>query len=63
MILASIVKAVVGLRPDIEAEEAGLDYTDHGEAGYHHDEPGAHVEEPIASMSAPASAAAAHSRS
>jgi Amt family ammonium transporter len=63
VILAAIVKAVVGLRPDIEAEEAGLDYTDHGEAGYHHDEPGAHVEEPIASMSVPAAAAAAHSRS
>jgi ammonium transporter, Amt family len=63
VILAAIVKAVIGLRPDIEAEEAGLDYTDHGEAGYHHDEPGAHVEEPIASMSAPASATAAHSRS
>jgi Amt family ammonium transporter len=62
-VLALIVKAVIGLRPDIEAEEAGLDYTDHGEAGYHHDEPGAHVEEPVASMSAPAAAAAAHSRS
>jgi ammonium transporter, Amt family len=63
VVLAAIVKAVVGLRPDIEAEEAGLDYTDHGEAGYHHDEPGAHVEEPVANMSAPATAAAAHSRS
>ena len=38
--LASIVKAVVGLRPDPDAEEAGLDITDHGEAGYHLDEPG-----------------------
>jgi Amt family ammonium transporter len=49
IVLASIVKAVVGLRPEAEAEELGLDYTDHGEAGYHADEPGAHVEhgEPV----------------
>jgi Amt family ammonium transporter len=45
LVLASIVKAVVGLRPELEAEELGLDYTDHGEAGYHADEPGAHVEQ------------------
>ncbi|MGC4077780.1 MAG: ammonium transporter [Rubrivivax sp.] len=38
IVLASIVKAVIGLRPDAEDEEAGLDYTDHGEAGYHNDE-------------------------
>ncbi len=40
LVIASIVKAVVGLRPDADAEEAGLDITDHGEAGYHMDEPG-----------------------
>jgi Amt family ammonium transporter len=39
-VLASIVKAVLGLRPDPEAEEAGLDQTDHGEAGYHLEEQG-----------------------
>jgi hypothetical protein len=43
-VLASVVKAVLGLRPDLEDEDLGLDYTDHGEAGYHTDEPGAHVE-------------------
>jgi len=33
-----IVKAVIGLRPTIENEEAGLDESDHGESGYHYDE-------------------------
>jgi Amt family ammonium transporter len=49
VVLAQIVKALVGLRPETEAEELGLDYTDHGEAGYHADEPGAHVDmgEPV----------------
>ncbi|HET8935430.1 MAG TPA: ammonium transporter [Polyangiales bacterium] len=42
-ILASIVKLVVGLRPGVEDEIAGLDYTDHGESGYHSEEQGAHV--------------------
>src|SRR5436190_5896154 len=39
-VVAMIVKAVVGLRPDAEAEETGLDWTDHGEAGYHYEEGG-----------------------
>jgi Amt family ammonium transporter len=39
-ILALAVKAVLGLRPDAEAEEDGLDQFDHGEAGYHLDEAG-----------------------
>jgi Amt family ammonium transporter len=49
VVLAYAVKAIIGLRPDKEGEEAGLDATDHGEAGYHHDEvyagtvEGAHV--------------------
>jgi Amt family ammonium transporter len=43
-VLATIVKAVMGLRPDLEGEEAGLDATDHGEAGYHLDDPGGHPE-------------------
>ncbi len=29
-----IVKAVLGLRPDPEAEQQGLDLSDHGEEGY-----------------------------
>jgi len=39
-ILASLVKATLGLRPDAEGEEEGLDQVDHGEAGYHLEEPG-----------------------
>jgi ammonium transporter, Amt family len=35
VILAYIVKAVVGWRPSTEDEETGLDLTDHGERGYH----------------------------
>jgi hypothetical protein len=53
-VLASIVKALVGLRPDAEGEEVGLDYTDHGEAGYHSDE-GGHSPIGASSMSAMAS--------
>jgi ammonium transporter, Amt family len=34
IIIAYIVKAVVGLRPTPEAEQQGLDITDHGEEGY-----------------------------
>jgi Amt family ammonium transporter len=34
-VLALIVKATIGLRLDREAEEAGLDASDHGESGYH----------------------------
>jgi Amt family ammonium transporter len=62
-VLASIVKALIGLRPDAEGEETGLDYSDHGEAGYHPDEAGAHVEEPLSAMEMGAPATAAHSRS
>jgi Amt family ammonium transporter len=38
VVIAMIVKATIGLRPTIENEEAGLDESDHGEAGYHYDE-------------------------
>jgi Amt family ammonium transporter len=38
VVIAMIVKAVIGLRPTIENEEAGLDESDHGESGYHYDE-------------------------
>jgi Amt family ammonium transporter len=41
-IIAYGLKAVLGLRPNAENEESGLDDTDHGEAGYHLDEGGGH---------------------
>jgi ammonium transporter, Amt family len=41
-VIALAVKAVIGLRPDREDEEDGLDQLDHGEAGYHFDEGGGH---------------------
>jgi Amt family ammonium transporter len=34
IVIAIIVKAVIGLRPTIEAEQEGLDVSDHGEEGY-----------------------------
>jgi Amt family ammonium transporter len=40
IVIAFIVKAVIGLRPDPETEETGLDESDHGEVGYHFDEAG-----------------------
>jgi len=39
-VIAYGIKAVMGLRASAEAEEAGLDDADHGEAGYHGDETG-----------------------
>jgi Amt family ammonium transporter len=42
VVIAYALKAVLGLRPSVEAEEAGLDDSDHGEAGYHTDEGGYH---------------------
>jgi Amt family ammonium transporter len=47
-IIAYALKAVLGLRPGVEGEEAGLDDTDHGEAGYHPEEAGFHGQEPAA---------------
>jgi len=38
VVLTLIVKAVVGLRPSTEEEIQGLDFTDHGEVGYHYEE-------------------------
>jgi Amt family ammonium transporter len=35
VVVAYIVKAVIGLRPSFEDESAGLDITEHGEEGYH----------------------------
>jgi Amt family ammonium transporter len=40
VVIAYAIKLVIGLRPSVEAEEAGLDDFDHGEAGYHDDEAG-----------------------
>jgi Amt family ammonium transporter len=55
-VIAYAIKAVIGLRPSIEAEESGLDDTDHGEAGYHSDESGGHGGlQPVALPSARAS--------
>ncbi len=34
VIIAYVTKALVGLRPSLEAESQGLDITDHGEEGY-----------------------------
>lgn len=35
-VIAFIVKAIVGLRPDPETESTGLDLAEHGESGYEH---------------------------
>ena len=43
VVIATVVKALIGLRPEIEEEELGLDYTDHGESGYHSDEGAGHI--------------------
>jgi len=40
LILGTLVKMTIGLRPDADREEEGLDQIDHGEAGYHLDEAG-----------------------
>jgi ammonium transporter, Amt family len=34
-VIALIVKAILGLRPDEEVETVGLDLAEHGEEGYH----------------------------
>ena len=36
VVIAYVVKAVVGLRPEVEAEREGLDLTDHGESAYNY---------------------------
>jgi ammonium transporter, Amt family len=48
MLVAAAVKKLIGLRPDAEAEEEGLDLVDHGEAGYHLDEAGGLAEGHVA---------------
>jgi Amt family ammonium transporter len=39
-VLGALVHRTIGLRPDADSEEEGLDQLDHGEAGYHPDEEG-----------------------
>jgi Amt family ammonium transporter len=34
VIIAYVINAVIGLRPTVEAEQEGLDLSDHGEEGY-----------------------------
>lgn len=36
LILATVVKVLIGLRPSVEEEHQGLDIVDHGEEGYNH---------------------------
>ena len=43
VVLATLVKMTVGLRPSAEDEEEGLDQTEHGESGYHDDVQGGYV--------------------
>jgi len=38
VVIATVVKAIIGLRPDRDTEEEGLDQVEHGEAGYHLEE-------------------------
>jgi Amt family ammonium transporter len=38
LVLVFIVKIIIGLRPSHDEELQGLDFIDHGEAGYHYDE-------------------------
>ena len=35
-VIAFAIKAIIGLRPDPEVENAGLDLAEHGEGGYEH---------------------------
>jgi Amt family ammonium transporter len=34
IVIATVVKALIGLRPSLETEDTGLDIVEHGEAGY-----------------------------
>lgn len=51
-ILATLVKVAMGLRPDPEGEEEGLDLGDHGEAGYHFEQDPGGMLEPDRAMAA-----------
>jgi Amt family ammonium transporter len=41
-VIGFALKATMGLRPSVDAEELGLDDAEHGEAGYHPEEAGGH---------------------
>jgi Amt family ammonium transporter len=60
-VLGFALKATMGLRPSVEAEELGLDDAEHGEAGYHPEEAGGHG--PNEQESAPSAGALADARS
>ena len=36
VVLAYVVKALVGLRPELDEERMGLDVSDHGESAYNY---------------------------
>jgi Amt family ammonium transporter len=63
LVVATVVKKLIGFRPDAESEEDGLDQLDHGEAGYHLDEGGglAQAHDAPSSVAAIASLASAGS--
>jgi Amt family ammonium transporter len=58
VVLASVAKALFGLRPSQDDEEVGLDYSDHGESGYHDETGGGHFDFPSAAREETAAAAA-----
>ncbi len=62
-IVATAVKSLIGLRPDADAEEDGLDGLDHGEAGYHLDEDGVLADTPEHAMTTSAIASMAGAES
>ncbi len=53
-VLAYLLKAVMGLRPTEEVEEAGLDISEHGEEGYHDVAVGGGFSHAAAKLDAPA---------
>ena len=61
-LLGLLVKRVIGLRPDAEGEEDGLDQIDHGEAGYHFEEGGSSIEGSVLAQSRTASVSASRQR-
>ena len=52
MVIAYIVKAVIGLRVNEEVETVGLDLAEHGEEAYHGGSMGGHMTRPSAAASA-----------
>jgi len=56
-VIGGAIKATLGLRPEAEGEEEGLDQIDHGEAGYHVDEVGSLVGQAHLGAELPAGAA------